>query len=360
MDGTRLERIAGLISPPVVQVPIMPKRPILLLSTVVLVFLGLLYLLGTGAGVAPGTAGVPQSPEVLPEVVERRAKRIAESAQSVGELHSKQLLFGDLHVHSTFSFDAFQMSLPMAGGDGAYPVADACDYARHCAGLDFWSINDHAITLTPTRWEQTVEAIRQCNAVAGDPDAPDLVSYLGWEWTQVGTKPSNHYGHKNVILRDLEEGRIPTRPIAAGIPEGMGDLDAVTPSPLLLGALALLEWDDGGPEFVRYLLDTGAVADCPTGVPVRDLPTDCRETARTPERLFAKLADWGHESLVIPHGTAWGFYTPPGSSWDKQLTPTQHDPSRQRLVEVYSGHGNSEEFRSFRELNVDAAVFPVS
>ncbi|NRA09208.1 MAG: DUF3604 domain-containing protein [Myxococcales bacterium] len=333
----------------------MPKRPLLVLSLVALVFLGFLYLLGTGAGVAPGTAGTPQAREVATEVVEARGKRIAESARAVGEARPKQILFGDLHVHSTFSFDAFQMSLPMAGGEGAHPVSDACDYARHCAGLDFWSINDHAITLTPKRWEQTVEAIRQCNAVAGNTATPDLVTYLGWEWTQVGTKPSNHYGHKNVVLRDLEEGRIPTRPIAAGIPEGMGDVDSLTPSPLILGGLALLEWNSGGPEFVRYLLDTGAVSDCPTGVPVRDLPSDCRESARTPEQLFAKLDDWGHASLVIPHGTAWGFYTPPGSSWDKQLSPSQHDPARQRLVELYSGHGNSEEFRSFREVIVDDA-----
>ena len=354
----------ALIQPPelsetrpagVVQVPAMSRLQIGLLSTLVLAFLGFLYLLGTGAGVAPWTAGIPQAPRVSPEVLDARAERVADSAAAVGEANPKQILFGDLHVHSTFSFDAFQMSLPMAGGDGAHPVADACDYARHCSGLDFWSINDHAVTLTPERWEQTVEAMRQCEAIAGDPSTPDLVSFLGWEWTQVGTRPSNHYGHKNVVFRDLEEGRVPTRPIAAGIPEGMGDLESVTPSPLILGGLALLEWNSGGPEFVRYLLDTGAVSDCPEGVPVRDLPSDCRESARTPEKLFAKLEDWGYESLVIPHGTAWGFYTPPGSSWDKQLTPEQHDPARQRLVEVYSGHGNSEEFRSFREVNVDAA-----
>ena len=55
--------------------------------------------------------------------------------------------------------------------------------------------------------------IRECNEIAGDPRNPDLVSFLGWEWTQMGTKPSNHYGHKNVVLRDLEDGAIPTRPI---------------------------------------------------------------------------------------------------------------------------------------------------
>jgi hypothetical protein len=100
--------------------------------------------------------------------------------------------------------------------------------------------------------------------------------------------------------------------------------------------------------------ETGGVESCPAGVPVRDLPLDCRELAPTPEELFAKLDDWGLESLVIPHGTTWGFYTPPGSSWDKQLTPEQHDPQRQTLVEVFSGHGNSEEFRPFRAVALNS------
>ena len=60
------------------------------------------------------------------------------------------------------------------------------------------------------------------------------------------------------------------------------------------------------------------------------------------------------ESIVIPHGTTWGFYTPPDSSWDKQLTSAQHDPQRQTLIEIYSGHGNSEEFRDWSRRSQSA------
>jgi hypothetical protein len=118
-------------------------------------------------------------------------------------------------VHTTFSADAFMMSLPILQGEGAHPPADACDFARYCSALDFWSINDHAEAISPQHWRETTDTIRECNAVAGDPKNPDIVAYIGWEWTQVGVTPQTHYGHKNVIFRELDPARVPKRPIAA-------------------------------------------------------------------------------------------------------------------------------------------------
>jgi hypothetical protein len=319
---------------------------------VILVLLALMLLYAAGLGIfgEGTTGGVPEARATDQEIVAERVAAVREAGISVGVAKPKQILFGDLHVHSTFSFDAFQMSLPMAGGDGAHPVADACDYARHCSALDFWSITDHGLTLTPRAWHETVDTIRQCNAIAENPDNPDSVAYLGWEWTQVGATPDDHWGHKNVILRDLEDDAIPTRPIAAAAPLGRGNIEDLAPGPLMLGLLALSDISGGGPDLARFFSVTSGVPTCPDGVPVRDLPADCREQARTPGDLFAKLREWDIASLVIPHGTTWGFYTPLGSSWDKQLTSAQHDPSLQRLIEVFSGHGNSEEFRPFREI----------
>ena len=316
--------------------------------------LGLLWLVGLGTFGDPLGAGRVEGAALPGEVVAARGERVDGAARSLAVPEPSQILFGDLHVHSSFSLDAFQLALPITGGDGVHPVADACDFARYCANLDFWSINDHASSITPRRWQETIESVRRCDEIAGPSSAPDLVSFLGWEWTQIGSTPQNHYGHKNVILRGLGDAEIPARPIAAKPPPGVPDaFDAGRGGTLALGAAALAI--EGGHDVAAFLRELGEVRACPAGVPVRDLPTSCREEVETPGELFARLLDWGVPSLVIPHGTTWGMYTPPGTGWAKQLDPAVHDPSLQRLVEIYSGHGNSEEYRDWRAVRVDEA-----
>ena len=260
---------------------------------------------------------------------------------------STPILFGDLHVHTSISMDAYLMSMPLAGGEGAHPAADACDYARYCSALDFWSLNDHAESIAPETWRESVASIRQCNAVAGDPASPDLVSYLGWEWTQVGVSPETHYGHRNVILRDLSDDAIPARPIAAA-GSRVGALARSVPARAAFVVANLGDARAHG--FARHATELTDAEVCPDGVATRDLPRDCRESAATPNELFAKLRDWDAAALVVPHGTAWGFTASARASWETQLGDGVHDANIQRLIEVYSGHGNSEEYRAWRPV----------
>ncbi len=331
----------------------MVKRVALALALLVGFALGLVYSAGRGSFGSHDGPGEIAGPARSLALIGERVRSDREAGRAIGVAAPKQVLFGDLHVHTTFSFDAFIFSLPLLGGEGAHPPADACDFARYCSALDFWSINDHDFSITPRHWSETIDSIRQCNEVAGDPANPDMVSYLGWEWTQVGTSPDKHYGHKNVVLEHTDDARIPARPISA-----LQGIEGGSPSTFLLGAMALRS---GGRshDLARYFAELDAVPVCDAEANVRALPRNCREQAATPAELFRKLDEWGHEAIVIPHGTTWGFYTPPGSSWDKQLVGDMHDPQRQRLIEVFSGHGESEVFRGWHEIEFAADGSPV-
>ena len=299
---------------------------------------------------APGEITEAARPAAVVAAASRARQRAAEDI-GVGE--AKQILFGDLHVHTTFSVDAFLLSLAFTQGEGAHPPADACDFARFCSALDFWSINDHAEAISPQHWRETVDSIRQCNAVGSRDGEPDTVAFLGWEWSDVGVLPEDHYGHRNVVLRGLEDAEIPTRPIAALSTLGrIRDASEIPPVVVGAGMLAF-----GNPRLhglLKYLEERRELGICDPGVHVRDLPGDCIEAAATPADLYRKLDEWGFDSIVIPHGTTWGLYTPPGSSWDKQLSGELHDPKRQTLFEIYSGHGTSEVYRSWRAVDLDA------
>ena len=296
----------------------------------------------------------PRSTATMNESEAHSTTAVSEESQG----NAEQILFGDLHVHTTFSGDAFAFSLPLFQGEGAHPPADACDFARFCSALDFWSINDHAESLTPRQWRETRDSIRECNDVT-DAQNPDTVAFLGWEWTQSApaqaAEARTHYGHKNVIFRDTDDSQVPSRPIGAG--DG-ALFEAPVPSALwalVRFGMAARDLDAPGPylDFNRFAREARGLDRCPAGVPVRELPLDCLEGAETPELLFEKLDDWGFPSLVIPHGTSWGIHAPPSARLDDQLSKADHDPKRQRLFEVYSGHGSSEIYREMLETEID-------
>lgn len=310
------------------------------------------YLLGISLGwygelEGPGNIEAQSLPA---ERLEERQQRQQAAALEIGAGNPKQVLFGDLHVHTTYSSDAFRMTLPMVQGEGAHPPADACDFARVCSALDFWALTDHAESLTPEHWTDVKESIRQCNAVTGNPENPDVVAFTGFEWTQAGTTPAEHYGHKNVIFKSIQDSELPTRPI------GSNYRDVFRSIPLNLRMLPPLR-DPANRQryydFDRLIRAVASVPACPEGVDVRALPPDCAETAPTPQDLFEKLGQWGFESIVIPHGTTWGIYSPAGSSLDKQLAAGFHDPARQILIEIFSGHGNSEEYRDWAAVEFE-------
>ena len=309
-------------------------------------------------GVFQGWHGQPRGPgeitadAVPPAAIEERIARIRTAADAAGAPADTEILFGDLHVHSTFSTDAFVWALPLLRGEGANPLADACDFARYCSALDFWAATDHAEALTPTRWSQIIDTVQQCAARSNPDGTPDVIPFVGFEWTQVGALPEDHYGHKNVIFRSLDPAEIAARPIAAqGVTvRALRD----NAQAMLPPAIAFLDLANRQTyyDFGRFVQDVRDVPLCDPDAPSGSLPRDCYEIADTPGDLLARLEDQGLDPLVIPHGSAWGFYTPPGTTWNKQLVPEER-PEAMRLIEIYSGHGNAEEYRSWRAIEGD-------
>jgi hypothetical protein len=314
----------------------------------VIAAIALLAPIASGCGGSDPPAGEITGPGRSPEstaakATAQRGVQRALAAKSYASAQTpKTILFGDLHVHTTYSIDAFLYSLPIFGGEGAHPPADACDFARYCADLDFFSLNDHAEGLTPERWQRSVDSLRACDARAGGSASPDLVAFLGWEWTQTGTTPETHFGHKNVIVPGLGPDEIPARPISALADDVMDRarylwLTRIAEAAATLGA-------DPYADFLWWIRRLADVPFCERDVDTRELPSDCHENAPTPERLFEKLTEWGGESLVIPHGLTWGIHAPPGAGLDAMLEPGRYDPQRERLLEVFSGHGSGEDY----------------
>ena len=160
------------------------------------------------------------------------------------------------------------------------------------------------------RWKRTKETMRQCQAVAGGDINPDMVSFIGFEWNQVGRTPDEHYGHKNVIFEGLADEGLAARPIASGgattqalrtkargLPPGVVMEDSANAQTYL--------------DFNHFIKEIQQVRSCDPATPSNKLSPDCFEEAATPGELVRRLDQQKLDPLIIPHGSSWGFSRTP-------------------------------------------------
>ena len=333
----------------------------LLLIVVLLVALAGLYVAGAWYGLygRPEGAGTPTDATIPAAVVGERTSEQRSAAAALSVVPpDKQILFGDLHVHTTFSSDAFLASLPMLQGEGAHPVADACDYARFCSSLDFWSLNDHAEASTPRRWVETKEAIRQCNARRRRRRESRRRRV-----PRLGVEPGRR--DAGGALRTQERGAArdaPTTPCprARSAPRDSRPMRSATPARPSRGCCRSRDfahrqryWD-----FITFLDEIGAVPRCADGVPTTQLARRLLRVGRHARAICSASSRVGrrgdrdsarqHVGLLLAAGHHLGQAAHRGAERPVAAVPDRGDV----------GHGNSEEYRDWHEIEYDASGKP--
>ena len=264
-----------------------------------------------------------------------------------------EIYFGDFHVHTTASADAFISNLPILNGDGPHTVKDACDFAQYCSEIDFFSLTDHAESSSPKKWKSIINRLNKCDGKINPRNGKSLTAFAGFEWTHVGEKAKNHYGHQNVVFKSLNSGDLPrsaisSEPLKSGI-------QTWSPSGKLILKTIFGDFKNLPiyMKFLAYQRKLKARKACTDDGSRPNKNGKCLEVAKTPRELIAKLKKTSSEFTVIPHGMSWGYYTPMGFDFNDQINSGQFDFDIQYLLEIYSGHGASETYRNFRSVTVN-------
>ena len=156
-----------------------------------------------------------------------------------------RLYWGDLHTHT-------------ADCDGLGTVAEALEYARDVAGMDFGATSCHDRMLTPERWEKICQTTQALN------EEGRFVTLAGYEYTASQTG-----GHKNVYYYDGEG------PLHRHIDPGLDD-----------------------PRALLSKLKRGKALAIPHHTPHPTMTTDWRFHDPEVQRLVEIYSEWGSSEYI--------------------------------------------------------------
>lgn len=262
-------------------------------------------------------------------------------------LYSK-IFFGDFHVHTTNSADAFISNLPILNGDGIHSVEQACDFAQYCSEIDFFALTDHAESNTAKNWKNSLDSLSKCNGKISQHNNKKLTVFAGFEWTNVGDNAQNHYGHQNVIFKSLDQEKLPLSAISSE--EVKSGVQAWRPSTKLILKTIFSDFFNL-PIYLKFIFYQKKLKERISCLFEGNNEKECIKIAKTPLLLIEELKKTKSEFTVIPHGMSWGYYTPMGFDFNDQIISGQFNQKYQFLTEVYSGHGTSEVYRNFKSID---------
>ena len=302
---------------------------------------------------APAADDASFADVAIPALADAASEDAAQPDPTVSE--QTVVVFGDTHVHTRYSLDAFSFMALEGELQHDRDVLEACHYARYCSGLDFFVSSEHAEFLTPSTWVEVKDQVRRCNAETQALDGDGgFAAYTGFEWSQAptvagqdlpGLTDAQTWGHKVVFFEGDQEDQLPVRPIAAAQANQIDDALALGMDGGYFGRILSGDIPDNIEPIDDYL-SLLSLSNCPDGVASDEIDTaDCFEYAATPDVLFTKLSEWDLPTIVGAHGTAWGVGGP--ANWAPQVDPVHNWPEYQRFVEVYSKHGASEVYREW-------------
>ncbi|MEO1034770.1 MAG: DUF3604 domain-containing protein [Pseudomonadota bacterium] len=287
-----------------------------------------------GSPDGPGTITVVERVPVAAELAQNPYSQQAVRA-ALRQPTDAMIRFGDPRVYTTFSDQAFLLSLDEFGGQGPATLGDACDYARFCSAIDFWAATDHVATLTERRWRQTRETALQCQAVANADQAGAHDVFVGFSWPTTTDAQLNR--SRAIVLSDLDTDVRLSRDGVKNAPAAVAGYASRfrERTELLLRAPARRTLD-----YAAQSRETQRTFNCTPGSP------DCTDVSVAAD---AVLADY--TARAIPH---WSVVVDNARGDFLRHEADDLAPlGANELFEIYSGYGSAEAFRGFRQSASD-------